>query len=110
MLLDAVNKMMDLMEIEDKRDPKKICYPLGSTLFAIMLAWMCGYNSAVKISFFWSLKFDILKKHIPNFPNSLISHDTVNRLLSLIVVDDLKAIMSHFSELVIARVATTNFL
>ena len=103
MLLDAVNKMMDLMEIEDKRDPKKICYPLGSTLFAIMLAWMCGYNSAVKISFFWSLKFDILKKHIPNFPNSLISHDTVNRLLSLIVVDDLKAIMSHFSELVIAN-------
>ena len=35
MLLDAVKKMMDLVEIQDSRDPKKVCYPLGPTLFAI---------------------------------------------------------------------------
>jgi len=42
MLLDAVKKMMDIVEIQDSRDPKKVRYPLGPTLFAIMLAWMCG--------------------------------------------------------------------
>lgn len=104
MLFDAVRKMSDFMEIEDSRDPKKVCYPVGPTLFAIMLAWMCGYNSSVKVAFFWELKYEILKKHIPNFPDSMISHDTVNRLLSLIKVDDLKAIMAHFSELVINNV------
>ena len=33
---------MDIVEIQDSRDPKKVRYPLGPTLFAIMLAWMCG--------------------------------------------------------------------
>ena len=101
MLLDAVKKMMDLVEIQDSRDPKKVRYPLGPTLFAIILAWMCGYNSALQVEYFWRYKFKILKRSIPNFPDSLISHDTVNRLLSLIVVDDLKSIMGHFAELVI---------
>ena len=49
MLLDAVKKMMDLVEIQDSRDPKKVRYPLGPTLFAIILAWMCGYNSALQV-------------------------------------------------------------
>ena len=52
MLLDAVKKMMDLVEIQDSRDPKKVCYPLGPTLFAIILAWMCGYNSALQVEYF----------------------------------------------------------
>lgn len=104
MLFDAVRRMSELMEIEDCRDPKKVCYPIGPTLFAIMLAWMCGYNSSVKVSLFWELKYEILKKHIPNFPESMISHDTVNRLMSLIKVDNLKAIMAHFSELVINNI------
>ena len=101
MLLDAVKKMMDIVEIQDSRDPKKVRYPLGPTLFAIILAWMCGYNSALQVEYFWRYKFKILKQSIPDFPDSLISHDTVNRLLSLIVVDDLKSIMGHFAELVI---------
>lgn len=96
MLLDAVKRMSELMEIEDTREPAKDLYPIGPTFMAIMLAWMCGYNSSVQIAMFWEMKFDILKRHIPNFPDSLISHDTVNRLLSLIVVDDLKAIMRDF--------------
>ena len=89
------------MEIEDSRDLAKVSYPIRPTLFAIMLAWMCGYNSSVQVAMFWEFKFKTLKRLIPDFPDSLISHDTVNRLLSLIVVDDLKAIMSHFSELVV---------
>ena len=56
---------------------------------------------AVKVEWFWDLKFEILKKLIPNFPDHKISHDTVNRFLSLIIVDDLKGILSHFSQLVI---------
>ena len=104
MLLDAVKKMMDIVEIQDSRDPKKVRYPLGPTLFAIMLAWMCGYNSALQIEFFWRLKFKILKQNIPDFPDGELSHDTVNRLLSLMAVDDLKGIMSHFAELVVRNI------
>ena len=101
MLSDAIAEMSELIEVKDLRDPSKIRYPLVPTLFAIMLAWMCGYNSAVKVEMFWYIKFGILKKLIPNFPDHKISHDTVNRILSLIIVDDLKGILSHFSQLVI---------
>lgn len=89
MLSDAIAEMSELIEVKDLRDPCKIRYPLVPTLFAIMLAWMCGYNSAVKVEMFWYIKFGILKKLIPNFPDHKISHDTVNRILSLIIVDDL---------------------
>ena len=57
MLLDAVKKMMNIVEIQDSRDPKKVRYPLGPTLFAIILAWMCGYNSALQVEYFWHYKF-----------------------------------------------------
>ena len=61
MLLDAVKKMRDIVEIQDSRDPKKVRYPLGPTLFAIILAWMCGYNSALQVEYFWRYKFKILR-------------------------------------------------
>ena len=48
MLSDAIAEMSELIEVKDLRDPGKIRYPLVPTLFAIMLAWMCGYNSAVE--------------------------------------------------------------
>ena len=89
---------------QDNIDHKKVRYPLGPTLFAIILSWMCGYNSALQVEYFWRYKFKILKQSIPNFPDSLISHDTVNRLLSLIVVDDLKSIIGHFAELVVNNI------
>lgn len=88
-------------ETEDSKNPEIESYPIGPTLFAIMLAWMCGYKSSEQVAMFWEFKIDTLKRHIPNFPDTLISHDTVHRLLSLIVVDDLNAILSHFSELIL---------
>ena len=109
MLSDAIAKMSELIVVNDFRDPSKIRYPVIPTMFAIMLAWMCGYSSAVKVEMFWEFKFDILKKLVPNFPDAKISHDTVNRILSSIIVDDLKGIMAHFSQLVIDSNATESF-
>lgn len=97
MLSDAIAEMSELIEVKDLRDPSKIRYPLVPTLFAIMLAWMCGYNSAVKVEMYWYIKFGILKKLIPNFPDHKISHDTVNRILSLIIVDDLNILVRFHS-------------
>ncbi len=53
---------------------------------------------------FGVLSLKILKQNIPDFPDGELSHDTVNRLLSLMAVDDLKGIMSHFAELVVRNI------
>jgi predicted transposase YbfD/YdcC len=101
MLIDAVERMSELIKVDDPRQSAKVKYPLVPTLFAIILAWIAGATSAVKVELFWSEHFEKLKRHIPGFPDEMISHDTVNRLLSLIMVDDLKGLMAHFSQLVL---------
>lgn len=101
MLLDAVEKMSKIIKVNDPRDPVKVKFPLVPTLFAIILAWIGGCTSAVAVARFWWEHFEDLKKSIPDFPDECISHDTVNRLLSLILVDDLKGLMSHFCQLVL---------
>ncbi len=99
MLSDAITEMSELIAAKDTGSPENIRYPLAPTLFAIMLAWLCGYDSAGKAELFWEVKFEILKKLIPNFPDQMISHDTINRILSLITAHDLKDILSRFSRL-----------
>lgn len=101
MLLDAIKKMSDILDVSDPRQQSKIKYPIVPTLFGIMMAWMGGANSAVKVAEYWGIQLENLSKIIPNFPKYVISHDTVNRLLSIIMVDDLKGILQEFSQLVI---------
>lgn len=101
MLMDAIERMSELIKVDDPRQQAKVKYPLIPTLFAILLAWIAGATSAVKVESFWYEHFEKLKRHIPGFPDEMISHDTVNQLLSLIMVDDLKGIMAHFCQLVL---------
>ena len=101
MLMDAIERMSELIKVDDPRQQAKVKYPLVPTLFAILLAWIAGATSAVKVELFWRAHFSKLKRHIPGFPDEMISHDTVNRLLSLIMVDDLKGMMTHFCQLVL---------
>lgn len=101
MLMDAIERMSELIKVDDPRQHAKVKYPLVPTLFAILLAWIAGATSAVKVESFWYEHFEKLKRHIPGFPDEMISHDTVNRLLSLIMVDDLKGMMTHFCQLVL---------
>ena len=101
MFLDATTKMSERIKVNDPREQSKVKYPLVPTLFAMIIAWIAGCTSAVKIERFWEEHFDKLKLWIPNFPDHYISHDTVNRLLSLIAVNDLKGLMSDFCQLVL---------
>ena len=96
MLMDAIERMSELIKVDDPRQHAKVKYPLVPTLFAILLAWIAGATSAVKVESFWYEHFEKLKRHIPGFPDEMISHDTVNRLLSLIMVDDLKGMMTLY--------------
>ncbi|WP_406547552.1 transposase family protein [Succinimonas sp.] len=89
--------MSELTEAKDSGSPENIRYPLAPTLFAIMPAWLCGFDSAGKAELFWDINLENLKKLIPNFPDHRISCDTINRILSLITADDLKDILSRFS-------------
>lgn len=96
MFNDAVKMVMEQVEFEDKRQQHKVKYPIAPTLIAILLAWMAGANSAVAAAMFWKMNASKLRMLIPNFPDSNISHDTINRILSCIVVDNLLAFLRDF--------------
>ena len=97
MLSDAITEMSELIAAKNSGSPENVRYPLAPTLFAIMLAWLCGFDSSGKAELFWDINLETLKKLIPNFPDHRISCDTINRILSLITADDLKDILSRFS-------------
>ncbi len=99
MLSDAITEISEVPEAPDSGSPENIRYPLAPTLFAIMLAWLCGFDSAGKAELFWDINLENLKKLIPNFPDHRISCDTINRILSLITEDSLQEILSQFARL-----------
>ena len=55
MLSDAITEISEVPEAPDSGSPEKIRYPLAPTLFAIMLAWLCGFDSAGKAELFWDI-------------------------------------------------------
>lgn len=90
--------MMRKVKINDPRQPGKVKYPLLPTLFAIILAWLCGSNSSVKTAIFIRNKRDVLAKLIPGFVEELdYSHDTIHRLIQIIKFDELQAFLYEFS-------------
>ena len=48
--------MMSRVKVEDPRQPGKVKFPLLPTLFGIVIAWICGYNSAVHVAEFLNAK------------------------------------------------------
>lgn len=51
--------MMSRVKVEDPRQPGKVKFPLLPTPFGIVIAWICGYNSAVHVA-----EFSMLRKGI----------------------------------------------
>ena len=48
--------MMSRVKVEEPRQPGKVKFPLLPTLFGIVIAWICGYNSAVHVAEFLNAK------------------------------------------------------
>lgn len=95
-LRDAVEVMMSKLVVTDARQKVKVKYPLLPTLFGIIIAWVCGNNSCVAVADYWEDNRDFLKECILGFPDHNISHDTVNRLLSVIKMSELQDFLMEF--------------
>lgn len=79
-------------EVGECRQEGKIEYPLETVLFVALLAACGGYTSAVSIAIYWRQNRAELTELLGDFPESDISHDTVNCILRLISPE-------HFQEL-----------
>lgn len=49
--------MMSRVKVEDPRLQEKVKFPLFATLFGIVIAWICGYNSAVHVAEFLNARW-----------------------------------------------------
>ena len=100
MIKDAIKAMCDKIKVKDFRQQGKVRYRLVPTLIGLLLAWMAGANSSIKAAAYWEDNLKILQELIPGFPKHNISHDTINRLLSLIRVDDLNGMLREFCQMI----------
>ena len=91
----AIEQMMDSVNVTDLRVGGRVTYPLLPTLFSIIIAWCAGCNSALAAADFIHLQKDQLAKFIPGFgPCGNISHDTILRLLKLIRFSESAAVFN----------------
>jgi len=88
---------MNMVEVTDERQQSKVKWPLLPTLFAIIIAWCCGCNSAVAVADYLRRRHDFFSKVIVGFPrDGNISHDTVLRLLKTVKFSELEEFLKQF--------------
>lgn len=90
--------MMSRVKVEEPRQPGKVKFPLLPTLFGIVIAWICGYNSAVHVAEFLNAKKRYLNSLMPSYPVVDISNDTVLRLLKIIKFENLEEFLFELCE------------
>lgn len=98
---EAISQMMSQVSITDERMEVKVKYPLLPTIFAIIIAWCAGCNSCVMVEYYWKYNRAKLKELIEGFPDTDISHDTVNRLMRNLVFSEFHTILVEFCKRVI---------
>lgn len=74
--------MMSRVKVEEPRQPGKVKFPLLPTLFGIVIAWICGYNSAVHVAEFLNAKKRYLNSLMPSYPVVDISNGEFYKLKS----------------------------
>ena len=90
--------MMSSVKVEDPRQSGKVKFPLLPTLFGIVIAWICGYNSAVHVAEFLNAKQRYLNSLMPSYLVVDISHETVLRLLKIIKFENLEEFLLELCE------------
>lgn len=72
-----------LLRIEDPRNSDLVHYPISEIFFLLISACLCGFNNLTEVVLFGEQKLAWLRKYYP-FSNGIPSHDTLNRVLSLV--------------------------
>ena len=85
---ETISQMMSKVCITDKRVEGKVKYSLLPSIFAIIIAWCAGCNSCVMVESYWKYNRTKLKELIEGFPDTDISHDTVNRIMRNVVFSE----------------------
>lgn len=87
----------ELTSIEDPRRSAIIRYPLCEVIFTVFCGLMAGQNSWLLMSEFGKLHLDWMRGYFP-FKNGVASHDTLNRVVSLLPPDCLESILASFGK------------
>ena len=87
----------------DPRQNAKSAFPLEIILSVAMLAAFGGITDAVGISLYWERCKQELGILFDNFPEELISHDTINRIFRLINPNHLSSLLEAMVQPLIAN-------
>lgn len=82
-------------QIEDPRMDRKKVHKMETIIYISIAAVICGAQSWNEIEEFGKAKFDFFKKRIPDL-ESIPSHDTFNRLFSIIKPDYFELIFRNW--------------
>lgn len=82
----------------DKRDPHKITYPLDIIVITILLAKLCGCNTAKEISKFFKLKNLQLQLIVPGMPSVEhgLSPSTINTVIAMLKYEEIDKFFTEY--------------
>lgn len=95
---DVVERYLQLISIDDKRQAGKIRFSAVSLLFTVTLAYLCGNRSACAVGKFWAQHQAFLQAVLPSFPQQVVSHDTIKRSIENVVFDKFTLFLTRFTE------------
>lgn len=95
---DVIERYLQLINIDDKRQAGKIKFSAISLLFTVTLAFLCGSRSACAVGKFWAQHQSFLQAVVPAFPSQVVSHDTIKRSIENVVFDKFTLFLTRFTE------------
>lgn len=103
-LKDTASKINEATAtVDDPRQNAKAAFPLEVILCVAMLAAFGGVSDAVGIALYWERCKKELSILFDDFPEELISHDTINRLFRLIDPNHLNSLLEAMVQPLIAN-------
>ena len=94
-----MNELLDWMEfIEDSRQQSKVRHKMKDIIVIVLFAMLANADDWVEIEIFAKSHFEFLRKYIP-LENGIPSHDTIQRVISLIATDVLQQLQNRWQEI-----------
>jgi len=81
---------------DDFRDSDKILYSLEEIILLVFAASLCNCQTYNEMSDFGELRIDWFRRYLP-YENGIPSHDTINRVLSLLDSKELEKLLLNWS-------------
>ncbi|OWY22823.1 hypothetical protein C7N43_02735 [Sphingobacteriales bacterium UPWRP_1] len=87
----------ELTKIEDPRRTTNTRYPLAEVIFTVLCGLMAGQNSWYLMKVFAELQLNWMREYYP-FKHGIASHDTLNRVISLLSAECFEELLSSIGE------------